>query len=140
MSQSPSEAVVIDASALVALLVDAGPAGQWVSSTVTGMTLTAPELALYEASNILRRHQLAGMLDGTQASLAHQDLLALAMDLWPYRPLAERVWELRGNLTSYDGSYVALAELLNAPLVTLDARLANAPGPRCEILHVGVSR
>lgn len=136
MSEPPHEVVVIDSSALVALLVDAGSAGEWVSSTVTGATLAAPALVLFETSNILRRHQLAGVLDATQASLAHQDLLALPMDLWPYMPLAERVWELRRNVTSYDGSYVALAELLEAPLVTLDARLANAPGPRCEILHV----
>ncbi|MGH8909637.1 MAG: type II toxin-antitoxin system VapC family toxin [Egibacteraceae bacterium] len=137
MSQPPYETVVIDSSALVALLADGGPHGQWVSLTVKGATLAAPQLALFETSNILRRHQLTGVLDATQARLAHQDLLALPMDLWPYPPLAERVWQLRDNLTSYDGSYVALAELLNAPLVTLDVRLANASGPRCEILKVG---
>jgi predicted nucleic acid-binding protein len=74
-----------------------------------------------------------GHLSRSEATLAHADLIALPLDLWPYAPLAERVWELRENLTSYDASYVALAELLDAALITLDVRLANAPGPRCPI-------
>jgi predicted nucleic acid-binding protein len=57
----------------------------------------------------------------------------LPVELWPYAPLAERVWELRENITSYDASYVALAELLDTTLVTIDGRLAKAPGPRCRI-------
>jgi predicted nucleic acid-binding protein len=57
----------------------------------------------------------------------------LPIELWPYLPLAERVWELRENLTAYDASCVALAELLGTSLVTLDARLARESGPRCPI-------
>jgi predicted nucleic acid-binding protein len=53
---------------------------------------------------------------------------------WPHRLLASRAWELRDTVTYYDASYVALAELLDAPLVTLDRRLAQAPGPRCAFL------
>jgi predicted nucleic acid-binding protein len=54
--------------------------------------------------------------------------------LWPVGRTSARAWELRGSVTYYDASYVALAELLDAPLVTLDPRLARAPGPRCEFL------
>lgn len=133
---SPTEPVdlaVIDASALVALLTDAGPAGTWVAETVSGSSLAAPELMPYEASNILRRQATAELLDSSAATLAHKDLIALPVDLYPYLVVAERTWRLRHNLTIYDAAYVAIAEELAAPVVTLDARLARAPGPRCEI-------
>ncbi|HZV52082.1 MAG TPA: type II toxin-antitoxin system VapC family toxin [Candidatus Dormibacteraeota bacterium] len=129
--------LVIDASAVVALLADDGPAGRWVTASVAGADLAAPELMPYEAANILRRQELAGVLDPTAASLAHRDLTALPLQLCPYAPLAARAWELRRALTTYEASYVALAELLGAPLVTLDARLGRALGPRCSVLAYG---
>jgi predicted nucleic acid-binding protein len=128
-----SRRLVADSSALVALLADAGEAGSWVAEAVTGADLAAPQLALFEAANILRRRVLSGHLSLVEATLAHADLIALPVELWPYVPLAERVWELRDNITVCDASYVALAELLGATLITLDARLAKAPGPRCAI-------
>jgi len=87
-----------------------------------------------EVANILRRTIHSGELSRDLASLAHVDLLDLRVAFFPYAPLASRAWELHGNLTLYDGWYVALAEHLEAPLVTLDARLSRAPGPRCEFL------
>jgi len=125
--------LVVDSSALVALLADAGQAGRWVAEAVTGTDLAAPQLAPFEVANILRRQVLSGHLSPVEATLAHADLIVLQVELWPYVPLAERVWELRENITAYDASYVALAELLETTLVTLDARLAKAPGPRCPI-------
>ncbi|MGH3728712.1 MAG: type II toxin-antitoxin system VapC family toxin, partial [Micromonosporaceae bacterium] len=125
---------MLDASAAVALLADEGEAGTWAEGAVKGMVLFAPDLMPFEVSNILRRHTVTGALDQTAAALAHADLTTLRVDLFPYVALADRVWELRHNLTAYDASYVALAELLEARLVTLDARLAKAPGPRCEII------
>lgn len=125
--------MVIDSSALVALLADSGPAGRWASDAVAGTALAAPELALFETANIFRRHALAGHLDQAQATLAHADLVSLPLRLWPYAPLAERCWQLRDNFTVYDASYVALAELLEAPMITLDARLGHAAGPHCEV-------
>jgi predicted nucleic acid-binding protein len=110
--------LVLGSSALVALLTDAGPAGEWVASTTAGAVLAAPELALFEAANVLRRHQLTGALTSLEATLAHDDLHALPVQLWPYLPLAERVWALRGNVTAYYASYVALAELLATSLIT----------------------
>jgi len=68
------------------------------------------------------------------ASLAHADLVALPVELFPYEPFASRVWELRNAVTAYDAWYVALAESLAVPLATLDERLARAPGPRCTFL------
>ncbi|MDQ1710047.1 MAG: hypothetical protein QOG49_1432 [Frankiaceae bacterium] len=129
-----TDAFVVDSSALVALLVDGGPAGEWVASTVNSGRLAAPALAMFETANILRRQQLAGRLERVEASLAHRDLLTLPIQLWPYAVLADRAWELRGTLTAYDASYVALAEMLDATLLTLDRRLTRASGPTCRIL------
>jgi predicted nucleic acid-binding protein len=125
---------VIDSSAVVALLADAGPAGQWVEATIASAELFAPQLMPFEVANILRRHALAGLLDASIATLCHADLVALPIDLYPYEVLANRAWELRANITVYDAAYVALAELIGAPLVTLDGRLARASGSRCQVL------
>lgn len=123
----------MDASAVVAMLADVGPAGEWSTAQATGAYLAAPDLMPYEAANILRRHVHAGILDASAATLAHADLTALPLHVWPYAPLAERAWALRDNLTIYDAAYVALAELLGVPLVTLDSGLARAPGLQCPV-------
>lgn len=128
------QAIVIDASAVVALLADSGPAGEWAAARAIGSRLAAPDLMPYEAANVLRRRTQAGSLDASAAALAHVDLNALPVDLCPYAALAERAWALRENLTVYDAAYVALAELLAVPLVTLDGRLARSHGPRCPII------
>lgn len=124
----------MDSSALVALLTDAGAAGEWAAGIMRSTSAAAPELALVETANILRRQQMAGHLDAVQASDANDALLALPLQLWPYTVLARRSWQLRSTLTVYDASYVALAERLGAPVVTLDTRLSRASGPRCPIL------
>ena len=125
--------VVCDASALVALLLDGGADGQWATRELTGVTLVAPALLAFEAANIIRRCELAGTVSPDQASQAHQDLVDLEIEYWPYELLLPRVWELRHNLSSYDASYVSLAELAQAPLITLDRRIARAPGVRCSV-------
>ncbi len=89
---------------------------------------------LVEASNIIRRLELAGELSGTEAADAYRDLLGGAIDLYTFAPFGERVWELRHNLTCYDAGYVAVAEALACPLLTLDRRLARATGPTCPII------
>jgi predicted nucleic acid-binding protein len=125
---------VVDASVVVAALIDDGPAGRWAEELLASTPLAAPHLMPVEAANILRRAALAGDVSDDIASLAHADLLAVGVELFPYELLAERIWELRGAVTAYDGWYVALAESLKAPLATLDARLARAPGPRCKFV------
>ena len=98
--------------------------------------LAAPHLVMVEATNILRRTVLAGELSATDAGMAHHDLVRLRVELFPYAPFAARVWQLRENVTAYDATYVALAEALECELVTADARLAAAHGPRCPITVV----
>ena len=82
--------VVLDASTAVAVLLDAGPAGQWASTAVTGTQLAAPHVVLFESSNIIRRHELVGLVSADQAAQAHADLLDLAVALWPFELLARR--------------------------------------------------
>lgn len=123
--------VVVDASTVVAALVDGGPAGTWAEDLLEDQVLAAPHLMPAEVGNILRRAALAGHISEDTASMAHGDLLDLRIELFPYEPFAERSWELRSNITTYDAWYVALAEALDAPLATLDERLSRAPGPLC---------
>ena len=123
--------VVVDASAVVAALAGGGTAGEWAEMELVREDLAAPHLMPAEVANILRRSVLAGTLTADAASLAHNDLLDLSVALFPYEATAGRAWELRSNLSAYDAWYVALAESLDADLVTLDQRLAAAPGPRC---------
>jgi len=124
--------LVVDAAFVVAVLVDGGREGTWADGLLAGEALAAPHLMPVEVANILRRAVASGELTGDAASLAHADLLALRIDLFPYGPFASRVWELRENVTCYDAWYVALAEVVDAPLATLDVRLSRAPGPRCR--------
>ncbi len=128
---------VVDASVLVAAAVDTGPAGLWAEGIVADPPLAAPALVLAEATNILRRLERAGRLTRLEATAAQEDLLRLDIDLCPFEPLAERVWQLRRNLTCYDAWYVAVAEALGMPLATLDHRLRRAPGPTCRFLIPG---
>jgi predicted nucleic acid-binding protein len=124
---------VCDSSAVAALLIDSGPDGQWVTHTVDSGTITAPTLVTYETANVIRRHELSGQISPDQAVQAHADLLDLTIELWPYEILAARAWELRHNLSIYDATYVALAETTDLILITLDKRLAKAPGAKCLI-------
>jgi predicted nucleic acid-binding protein len=124
---------VCDASAIAALLLDSGPDGQWVTHTIDSGKITAPTLVTYETANVIRKHELSGQVSPDQAAQAHADLLDLTIELWPYDILASRAWELRQNLSIYDATYVALAETTDLTLVTLDKRLAKAPGTRCRI-------
>lgn len=124
--------VVLDASVVVAALVDPGPVGTWAESLLLSGPLAAPHLMPVEAANVLRRSALAGDVSTDVASLAHDDLVSLRLELFPYTSCASRVWQLRSSITAYDAWYVALAELLGARLATLDSRLSRAPGPGCE--------
>ena len=126
--------LVADAGFVVAALVDGGTDGLWAEQLLAGTDLAAPHLMPVEAANILRRAALAGDISQDVAALAHADLLGLRVSLFPYAPFAQRVWELRGNLTAYDAWYVALAEALDCKLATVDHRLSRASGSRCPFL------
>lgn len=119
---------------VVAALVDGGADGRWAEEALAARSLAAPHHLPVEAANILRHAAVSGDVSSDTASLAHGDLLDLHFELFPYEPFAARVWQLRENVTAYDGWYVALAERLDVPLATLDLRLARASGPRCRFL------
>ncbi len=127
--------LVVDASVVVAALIDTGPVGLWAEGQIVAGSLAAPHLMPVEVANILRRSALSGEISPETASLAHHDLLSLRLDLFPYSTCAERVWELRSNVTAYDAWYVALAETLGASMATLDVRLSRAAGPRCTFIQ-----
>ena len=125
--------IVSDASAVVLALGDDGPAGDVARERLSGERLIAPELLDVEVTAAWRRHEAAGRLDSRRAALARSDLRDLPVQRISHRLLVERCWELRSNVTVYDAVYVALAELLDAPLVSADRKLANAPGIRCRV-------
>ncbi len=98
-----------------------------------GQTLHAPHLLDVEVAQVLRRYAGSGVLDQVRAEEAFEDLLDLPLRRYPHHVLLPRVWELRNNLTAYDAVYVALAEALDAPLLTRDERLAMAPNHNARI-------
>ncbi|MFA5708673.1 MULTISPECIES: type II toxin-antitoxin system VapC family toxin [Mycolicibacterium] len=124
--------IVCDASAVVAALLDSGEDGRWAAAKLIDAELFAPALLPFVCANIIRRLEARATITSDQAALAHADLLDLPVSLWPYELLAETAWPLRRNLTAYDAAYVALAELLTLPLVTLDRRIARAPNLPCS--------
>lgn len=126
--------VVVDASVLVAATTDAGPEGAWAESLLAEGDLVAPQLVLVEATNILRRLEIRRQLTHLEASAAQRDVVSLRILLAPFEPFADRVWELRRTVSSYDAWYVAVAEAADLPLATLDRRLARSSGPACEFL------
>ena len=129
---------VVDSSVLVAALVDTGPHGAWAETILAGGSLYAPELARAEATNIFRRLERAKLITTPEAHAARNDLMQLDIDLFPFEPFADRIWELRHNVTSYEAWYVALAEALKLPLATLDEPLSKSNGVTCEFLTPGL--
>lgn len=125
--------LVVDASVLAAALADDAPGGHRARERLRGEPLTAPDLVDLEVASVLRGRLAGGHLTSRRAELALDDLAAFPMERVPALRLISRCWELRHNLTVYDAAYVALAEALEASLITADARIANATGPQCQI-------
>jgi len=128
---------VVDSSVLVAALVDTGPQGGWAEGVLARGSLHAPELACIEATSILRRLERAKLITTPEANGAQEDLMQLNINFFSFEPFADRIWELRHNVTTYDAWYVALAEALKLPLATLDEALVKSNGVVCEFLTPG---
>lgn len=127
--------VVVDASALAEFLLWTRR-GERVAEVLAAQgEVHAPHLLVTEALSVLRGWALGGKLDTQRAATAGADLSQFPVHLWDARPLTERVWALRDNLTAYDATYVALAEALGCALVTGDVRMARAVGPGLKV-HV----
>jgi predicted nucleic acid-binding protein len=130
--------IVLDASAIVELLLGT-ERGRIVGARIADPTqaLHVPHLVDVEIVHALRRYVQAGDLDPTSARDALAVLHDLDVERHSHEPLLDRVWALRGNLTTYDAVYVALAEALDAKLLTCDARLARSPavGVRAELVR-----
>jgi len=126
--------IVLDASVVLEVLLRM-PAGVTVEERLfePEETLHAPHLLDVEVAQVLRRYALAGDVDAERCRAALDDLAGLPLSRYPHDFLMSRVWDLRANLSAYDAVYVALAEALDAPLLTRDQRLANAPGHRARV-------
>lgn len=125
--------IVVDAAVLVTALGDDGDDGDRCRGRLRGERLAAPHLVDLEVTSAWRRLVAAGRMEDRRARLALDDLASLPLSRAPHAPLLDRCWELRENMTPYDASYVALAELLDAVLLTADRRLLDAPGARCRV-------
>lgn len=130
--------IVLDASAAIELLLNL-PLGRAVRDRVgtPDVALHAPQLLVVEVLQVLRRRVAAGTTTAAEAARAIELLDLIDVSLHDHRLLSPRIWALRGNLTAYDAAYVALAELLDAPLLTTDARLAGAPGNDARVELIG---
>lgn len=131
--------IVLDASAVLELLL-ATPSGRLVARRIASAreTLHAPHLVDLEVAQVLRRYEAAGLVDSRRAEEALEDLAELDLTRYSHEVFLPRIWALRQNVTAYDAVYLALAEVLGAPLVTRDARLASAAGhhARVEVIEV----
>ena len=132
--------LVVDASVLAVALLDDGPDGDLVRHRLRGEQLAAPALIDLEVASVWRGLSRGGHLDARRVALALDDLRDLPIQRVEHTSLLVRCWELRDNLTIYDAAYVALAEALEAPLVTGDRRFARSTGPRCVIEVVKTDR
>jgi predicted nucleic acid-binding protein len=125
--------LVVDTSATVAALVGRPRNERLIERLSSDGDLHAPHLLDVELLHTLRRLLITGQLREDRAAEARADFADLMIDRYEHTIIADRVWELRRNLTAYDATFVALSELLQAPLVTCDARLANAPGHDAQV-------
>jgi predicted nucleic acid-binding protein len=122
--------IVLDASAAVFIFLNIGPEAGRIRQRIVqpDETLHVPHVFDVEVLHVLRRYSLSGTLSESRGRLALSRLSSTRLTRYPHASFVRRIWELRHNLTAYDAAYVALAEALDAPLVTMDARLAQAPG------------
>ncbi|HEV8680084.1 MAG TPA: type II toxin-antitoxin system VapC family toxin [Stellaceae bacterium] len=126
--------IVVDSSAVTEVVLHLSAVAA-VERRVHDMceTLHAPHLIDAEVAHVVRRYVMRGEVDSERGRIAIGALVDFPVRRHPHLLLLPRVWELRHNLTAYDAVYVALAEALDAPLITRDRRLAASSGHRARI-------
>jgi len=126
------------------IVVDASAVTEWLLESPTGIRVSermfapdemvyAPELLYVEVTQSLKRSVLLRHMAAVRAEQAIADLLDLQVNHFPHALVLNRVWELRNSLSAYDAMYVAIAETLEAPLLTCDGGIASAHGHRARI-------
>jgi predicted nucleic acid-binding protein len=127
--------IVLDASAAVAVLLNLGAGAPRIRERMDRADdgVHVPHLFEVEVINVLRRYALSHRFSERRGAELLEDLTTMRITRYPHTALLPRVWELRENVTAYDAAYIALAETLEAPLVTRDERLAQAPGIRATV-------
>ena len=126
--------IVLDASAALEWFLQT-PAGLKIEQRIyaRSQSIHAPHLLDLEVAQVLRKFVRDGTISALRAESALQDLADARLMRHPHRPFLPRIWQLRHNLTAYDAVYVALAELLSAPLLTRDHKLGGASGHQAKI-------
>ncbi len=124
---------VADAAVLATAITDEGREGERARAALRPYRLAAPDYYLVEVLSVVRGLVLGGRLVAADADAVLSDFAELWIDRYDTAALARRIWELRDNLSTYDAGYVALAEVLGCPPLTVDRRIARAPGIRCVV-------
>jgi predicted nucleic acid-binding protein len=125
--------IVVDASVLATALGDDGAEGRRARRRLSGEQLAAPEVIDLEVISVWRRLGRAGRLPPDRAAQAVADLEALPLERVSHKHLIRQCWDMRDNVRAYDAAYIAVAEIIEATLLTADERLANAPVGRCRV-------
>jgi predicted nucleic acid-binding protein len=131
--------LVVDASCLYEVLVDAPQAEDVRARLALDSDQAGPYVVDAEVLGVVRRDHFLGRLDATAAYQAVDDLREWPGERFGHRALLERAWELRENVRTWDALYIALAEALDATLLTLDDRLGRVSGLHCRVEIVGGS-
>lgn len=132
--------IVLDASAAVDVLLNFQPNAMRVRERIKQEdsedpreNLHVPHLFGVEVLHALRRLTLAGYVSGARGNRAVNAMLNMRLTRYPHEPFLKRIWELKQNISAYDAAYIALAETIEAPLITTDRRLAQAPTHRAKV-------
>ncbi len=121
--------IVIDASAIFEVLINS-PSGRRIAHRIADpkLSLHAPHLLDIEVTQVLRGYVLKRLIAEDRARQILEDFSQLDIHRYEHRHLLRQVWRFRHRVTAYDAAYVVLAEVLDAPVLTMDRRLAKAPG------------
>jgi predicted nucleic acid-binding protein len=124
---------VTDAGVWIRAILDEEPGGPVRMRLMTHASVASPALIDLEFTNVLRGLVTKKSIDVPQAERALREFMQAPIQRYAHLALLDRIWRLRANLTAYDASYIALAELLGGGLLTIDRRLAGVPGIRCHV-------